>query len=479
MRKTNAEAQQPDSSPLAALAMIWASWLIACLLLGLLNSPARPPEVAAEVLVLLHTGTAVLLLGRHFERRMAIVLGLSLILRTGLVFWDLNFSHLFELPNSGADTEGYYTWAVNVAQNPTLIFDEIPYGKGFSKLFGLLFWFIGPLRVFGQYTNALFGFSILLLLASILKDLPLTEEQRNRILTLSAFLPNSLVLSAIFLRETVVAFLIAVSVFLFVRWFNQGPALSILFAAVAVLAASSFHAGVIAVGVGYMFVALFYQRDTGRFGFGFSSFLYLVFFAAIVYLVLAEYPDLFLGKFEALETADDVLTATNRRGGDSQYLTGLTVDSYADLVRFGPLRALYFLASPLPWDFRGLMDIVTFLTDSVFYVGVPLLVLVRLRRLAPRTRGLAIGLLVVLFVSSLVFGAGVSNAGTATRHRFKLISLVMVLLAIAAAAGRRSVEKRGTPGHQATGLGGAQRVRRSSVLDGTWMNHESQGGVGV
>lgn len=466
------------STPLVALALIWGGWLAIVLLLSLLNSPGRPPEVAAEVLVLLHTGATVLLLARYLDRRTAVVLGLSLILRTGLVFWDLNFSHFFALPNSGADSEMYYRLAVEVANDPTLIFEDIR-GGVFSKVFGLLFWLVGPLRVFGQYTNALLGLSILLLLEGILKCLQLSDIQRFRVLAVSALLPNTLVMSSIFLRETMVAFLVAISVYFFVRWFNQGSPLNMILAAAAVLAASSLHAGVIGVGVGYMLVALFYQRDTGRFGFGFSSFLYLAFFAAIVYLVLAEYPDLFLGKFEALETADDVLTATNRRGGDSQYLTGLTVDSYADLIRFGPLRALYFLASPMPWDFRGLLDVITFLTDSVFFVGVPLLVLVRLRRLGPRTRALAIGLLVVLLVASLVFGAGVSNAGTATRHRFKLISLVMVLLAIAVAAGRRSVEKRGTPGHQATGLGGAQRVRESSVLDGSWMNHESQGGVGV
>lgn len=425
---------RPIGSPLA---VIWATWLMVVLLLGLLHSPTDAPVLASQVLVLFHAGLVLLILGRHFDRTTVFVLGLSLFLRVALVFWDLGFSHIFALPNSGADSEMFYALALEVAKDPALVFGDGRAGA-FPKLFGLLFWFIGPLRIFGQYTNALLGFSVVLLVAHILDHLSLSNEQRFRVLAVAALLPNSMVLAAIFLREAIVSFLIAASVYFFVRWFKGAIALNMALAVGAVLAASTFHAGVIAVGVGYLVVALTYSRTLGRFRIGVSSLAYLVFFAVIAYFILAQHPDIFLGKFDTYETTDDILRTANSRQGGSQYLPGLTVSSYIDLVRVGPLRALYFLASPMPWDFRGPMDLVTFAVDSIFYVGVPLLVLVRLRRLDSESRRLAVALLIVLFVSTMVFGAGVSNAGTAARHRFKLISLELTLMAVAFTAGSRS-----------------------------------------
>lgn len=423
-------------APQLAFALIWISWLAVVLLLSLVRPLTAAPIWTGDIAVLLHSAVAIFIIARYQAPRIAVILGLSLALRTGLVFWDLNFSHILLLPNSGADTAMYYSWAVEVAKNPSMIFEDIRGGM-YSKIIGLMFWLTGPLRVLGQYTNALLGLSIVLLLQAVMDRLPLSSVNYVRVLAVAALLPNTLIISAIFLRESMIAFLIAISAYFFVQWFRGGSPLCILLVAAAVLAASTFHAGVIAVGVGYMVVVLFYRRDVGRFGVSLRSVLYLALFALIMYFVVAKYPDLFLGKFEKFDSEADLVTSTNRRGGGSQYLTGLTVTSYVDMIRYGPLRALYFLASPMPWDWRGFTDLFTFAADSLFCIGVPIIFLVRSKRLGPHERVLGYALFVVIVAGSLVFGAGVSNAGTAVRHRFKMVSLLMLLMAVTATAVRR------------------------------------------
>ena len=440
--------------PLRALALIWGSWLAMALILGLLNSAAGPATVAAEILILLHAGLGVIILALLHDGKSSAILGAALIIRTALVFWDLNFSNVLLLPNSGSDTEIYFFWAQQVAQKPSLIFEDIR-GEVYSKVMGLLFWVTGVLRSFGQYTNALLGMSVVLLMEDILERIHLDDAQRLRVLTVVALLPNAMVLSAIFLRESLISFLVAVSIYFFVRWFHGGGAWNILVVAAAVMAASTLHAGVIAVGIGYMAVVPFYRRAQGRFGVSLLTVMYLGFFAVIVYFVIAQYPDLFLGKFEAFESESDLLKATNYRGGGSQYLSDLTIASYGDLVRVGPLRALYFLASPMPWDFRGLVDLVTFALDSLFYIGVPAVFLLKGRQIDPRWRPLGYALLVILAVSSLLFGAGVSNAGTAARHRFKLVSLVMVLFIVVAKRIKTSGAATRAPGQAQVAAGHA------------------------
>lgn len=414
-----------------ALAMIWGSWLALVLLLALTNPLASEiRDVLGEVAVVVHMMVTLLVISQLFEKRIALILALSLVLRTALVFWDLNFRDVVLLTNSGADTEMFYYWAVEVGEDLGLLSADIR-GGAFSKMYGLLFYLIGPIRVFAQYTNALFGLTSVLLIHQVLSQLPLSDRRAQRALALVALLPNTLVLTAIFLRESVIALLVTIAVVSFLRWYQSGSLRHIVVAIASVLTASIFHAGVIAVGVGMVFVFLAYQPGKGRFGPGWKTVPYLMLFAAIVFLVATRYPDLFLGKFEQVKSGEDVIDIANFRGGGSKYLTNIEVESYGDLVRYGPLRSLYFLASPLPWDFRGLSDVFAFLFDSVFYVSAVIIFILQYRKLAASERALGFGVLVVILVSVTVFGAGVSNSGTALRHRFKLLALFLTLAALA------------------------------------------------
>lgn len=419
-----------------AIAMIWGSWLALVLLLALINPLASEMHgVIGEVAVVVHMAVTLLVISQLFAKRIALILALSLVLRTALVFWDLNFRDVFLLTNSGADTEMFYYWAVEVGEDLGLLSADIR-GGAFSKMFGLLFYLTGPIRVFAQYTNALFGLTSVILIHQMLIQLPLRDRSAQRALALAAFLPNALVLTAIFLRESVIALLVTISVVNFVRWYQSGSFRHIVVAIGSVLSASIFHAGVIAVGVGMIFVFLAYQPGKGRFGPGWKTVPYLILFAAVVFLVATRYPDLFLGKFEQVESGEDVIDIANFRGGGSKYLTDVEVQSYGDLVRYGPLRSLYFLAAPLPWDFRGLTDVFAFLFDSVFYLGSVIAFLLQFHRLAASERALGVGVLVVILVSVTVFGAGVSNSGTALRHRFKLLALFLTLAALATTRSR-------------------------------------------
>lgn len=442
--------EMPGLANPSAIALIWGGWLFAILALALLGGALGSPLWLGEVTVLMHGAFVLFVVLRRYRGCVGALLALSMALRVTLVFWDLNFSHVFELPNSGADSEMYWRYAVAVAEDPSLIGEDLR-GGAFSKMFGLLFWLTGVHRVVAQYMNVLFGISVVLIVNAIMTRLSVGSVRRVRVIAFVALLPNTLIMSAIFLREAIIAFLLAVSVYAFARWFRGGRALSLLVVVAAVLTASLFHSGVIAVGAGYMMVAVVYRRDVNRFGFGWQSLVYLALFAVFIWFVLAQYPDLFLGKFANLETEQDLITSANRREGGAQYLSNLTVESYGDMALIGPLRAFYFLGSPLPWDARGAVDLFTFLTDALFYLGAPALFFKVRKRLTRGERMLGYALIIVIIIASLVFGAGVSNAGTAVRHRFKLVALLMALLGVAASAAERgTLERYSRAGHIAT-----------------------------
>lgn len=419
----------PPSRDSRAITLIWGSWLMTVLVLALLNPAILSSGVLGDLAVLTHAGIALVIIAIAYPPRIATLLGVSLAARTALVFWDLHLSHVARIIHSGADSEGFYSTAVQISRDLSLLSEDV-YGDTFTKLFGLLFHLIGPSRIFAQYTNALLGLTVALLVYSILCELNVGHRSTFWVMALAALLPNSLMLSAVFLRESVMAALIAASLLYFVRWFNGGGPLRIILAVLLVIAASAFHAGVVTVAVGYMFIALFYKRQQQRFRFGAQSLPYFLVFAAILGVTVLQYPDVFLGKFEQFESEAELVNAANYRWGGSTYLTGLVVEDYGDLIRYGPLRALYFLAAPMPWDFRGLFDALTFIFDSLFYLGALFLAVRNLRNIQDR-KSMVLALLVIIALAALVFGAGVSNAGTALRHRYKLLAVFLTLAALA------------------------------------------------
>lgn len=429
----------PKSSYGSELAWIWVSWIVLLLVLGLLKPFLSDDNWRGDLVVLFHAVGIIVFLGSRKKQFVATVLIVSTLLRVVLMYWDLHMSHIFSLPNSGIDSEMFYYWAVEVSRDPTLIFDEIR-GGVFSKLYGVLFWLIGPLRVVAQYTNVLLGISTVLICYTIIDKMSPGDISKSRLFAIISFLPNSLLLSSIFLRESIIAFLIATALLFFIRWFQDGSAFNLVAVIVSVLIASTFHAGAIAVGFGLLIVVTFYRRRIKRFGLGASGIIYGALLVGALFFTLSLYPDLFLGKFSGIDSDETLFKDTNYRGGGSQYLTGVTIDSYSDFVIYGPLRAFYFLASPLPWAVRGFVDALTFLVDALFYIGVPAYFLLTRKQLSPEHRVLGHALMVVIVVSSLVFGAGVSNAGTAVRHRYKLIALFFGLL-IVTVTGRYSADR--------------------------------------
>lgn len=409
---------------------LWGTWLFSVILLGLFSGGLSPSasSTSGEVAVILHALLASVIFVVSFERKLATILIASLAIRVLLVFWDLYFRGVFKLLQSGADSEMFYGFTVAVSRDPSLLTEDLR-GGVFSKTFGVLLNIIGPSRAFAQYTNALLGVTLVLLFCHILRELRLAEQLSLRLVGVAAFLPHGLILSAIFLRESIIATLVAASLLFFVRWFKSGGFLNFLLAVGAILLASAFHSGVVVLILGYGIVAAFYRRRTNSYGVSFTSLPYVALLAIVGVAVTINYPDLFLGKFQDFETAEDLFEATNSRWGGSAYLPGLTIDSYGDLALYGPLRAFYFMAAPVPWDFRGLFDVVAFVLDSSFYIFAVFQFFRNFRRLGSH-RPLAIAVFIVLMISLFVFGAGVSNSGTAMRHRYKLFAVFLVLAAV-------------------------------------------------
>lgn len=406
---------------------IWLGLIIEILILSLLKSFVSDFQCISILAVLIHAlFTMIVLLG--FKNRLKFILLGAFLARVSFMFWDIYGSRIFSLPNSGADSVGFLNSAVRMSQNISLLNEDI-YGGLYSKINGILFYIVGPLQEFGQYINVLLGLSVIFILYKILTMLNVDYRIIRIVILIAAFFPNSLIMSAIFLREMFITFFVVSSLYFFIKWYKFGRNTNMLFAMLALSIASMFHSGVMGIAIGYAFMFLFYKREKDKFRFSVQTVFVFIGITIFSSLIFTQYQDVFLKKFSNVEEIGDIYTTANSRLGGSAYLTGITINSPLELLIYGPVKAFYFLTSPLPMDWRGFMDVFTFFTDSILYLGIILYLFIK--RIKWNTnRTLIIGLIVTIISVSLIFGIGVSNAGTAMRHRQKLISLFLLLLAL-------------------------------------------------
>ncbi len=112
-----------------------------------------------------------------------------------------------------------------------------------------------------------------------------------------------------------------------------------------------------------------------------------------------------------------------RQGGRTSYPDELTVEGPMDaLLLFFP-RLLAFMFLPMPWNIRAFIDVIGVI-DSLLYVVLTGLVLWSMKDIK---RPKIAFIVMVASLILLIYSMGVSNMGTAVRHRAKAAVLLIAL----------------------------------------------------
>ncbi len=128
--------------------------------------------------------------------------------------------------------------------------------------------------------------------------------------------------------------------------------------------------------------------------------------------------------------------------GRTVYLKGVTPRSVGDLAWQLPLRVLHFLFAPFLW-MRLLPRDALALLDSALLLSLAVGLWMSRRQILRQPAARAVALVLLALV--VAFALGVSNYGTAIRHRSKLVPLMATLLCIQApiqlAEGPRDIDE--------------------------------------
>lgn len=349
---------------------------------------------------------------------------IGLFLRVLLLVADLQFA--LPLPGLNGD-QGMFHRIATINQD---IIGEKIIVTNYSVFLTYLYSITNCSRVFAQLLNI--GMSIIMV-AYVQKSLYLFGIDKGTLkkaTIVMCYAPYSFILSTTLLRESWVSMFVAVSLYYFILWIFNGRLSDMFRALLFVLFATYMHTGIIGVLAGYMIVYAFYDRNYNTFMISRKSLLPIIVVICIVIFIFA-FPQLFLSKLMVEDTLEGsvISRATMNNEGGSEYLTWLPVDNLWYLLLFSPLKMFYFLFSPVPWEWRNVMDAIAFIADAFIWVY---LISIIVKSQYNKYHAIKQSLIISLVGAVFVFGVAIHNSGTAIRHRSKLLSIIVVTTCVSA-----------------------------------------------
>lgn len=349
-----------------------------------------------------------------------ILILISFAIRIAFLFWDRYCRDIFIFPNSGLDTGTFdslareYMLGINFS------------GFEYAKVLGVIYKLFYPNVLIGQYMNVIASIFTIFIVKKILNLLDIQGRYKKIAIYLICFLPNYLIMSSILLRESFITLFLTLTLYTFLLWWKTNKYKYMLYAAFSSFVAIYLHTGTIAYLISLFIISILINdkrkiKITPK-----KSMLVIVF--SIVFLFVYSNNSSFFGYLSEGTSVKNISNKASlmNSGGSGYSIEIVPDDTILGMLINSPFRIFFFLASPLPWQWRGLNDIIAFFFSSLFY-SFTIYKAIKKMQLSNKNKDLIICFLIFALSSAFIYSWGVSNAGTALRHRDKFLINFIIL----------------------------------------------------
>jgi hypothetical protein len=359
-----------------------------------------------------------------------------------LDYYGKDFVNVF---HSGGDSERFYLWGIDISRNFNLM-DEISYTK-YTDFLGILYWTIGDQRLFSQFINVILGVWSIFVFYKIIDLFDFEDSKKLFFLILYGLYPQNIIFSSILLREALMQFFFIYSIFFFLKWLMTNERINIYMTVLFVLLCSLFHSGMLISLLIYGYMFFFLDLTIHRFKYSFKRITLFFLCCGLSFTFIANSSSILTEKFSVFKTDENDSSLIEKyqsnsgiEEGGSSYLKNYEISSVADLIFFVPLKFIYFIFSPMPYDIRGIGDLAAILLDSSLYYFLIFKIIKSRKLIRDNLFRIFPKIFFILFlVVSLGFALGTENSGTAMRHRSKIFpALIMVVVFIESIKGNKN-----------------------------------------
>lgn len=356
----------------------------------------------------------------------------SFLLHLIILLWDIYCRGIYVLPNAEGDALGYHSMARSYAFGALRSTIDL---SDYAFYVGLLYRLIGAHRITAQFINIYFAMCSIVMVAKTTYLLRLDREIRKTAVKLVCFLPNLLLISSILLQEAFVAFCIMASVYCFTKWWCNGRSIDLIVALAVSIAGAMLHVGGLVAALGILMALPYINKGDRTLSVNSQKIVLSVIYGCVGLGILSTFGEVFFDKTGGNLSIDSIMKSSGLtdRLSDADYLIGnMGMVSVLGFIVLTPIRMLYFVSSPLPWMWRGIADIIAFFGSAIFYIATARLAWVGMRKADASNplQSILFALVIVLLIAGVMFGWGVSNTGTALRHREKFTYVCAVAYAV-------------------------------------------------
>jgi 4-amino-4-deoxy-L-arabinose transferase-like glycosyltransferase len=301
-----------------------------------------------------------------------------------------------------------------------------------SWVIGILYSLFGPSELMGQSLSLLFGMGSIFMGWSITKKL-WNQSAANKAGWVLALFPSLVLYSTIMLRESYVCFFLLLAINGIVDWIHNKNLKSFILVLAGFIGATFFHEPMILGLIMFiLIILLIYIKIIFIDLINFKINLKILLVFTILLTSINFFKDFRVQKFDGelldIDTAFEriVIKAREFDRGTAKYPNWAVPKDESEVFYKGPIRIIYFIYAPFPWDIKKNIHFVGML-DGFFYIFLTYLILYN-RKIIWADPALRI-ILLMLIVYISVYGLGVGNFGTGLRHRSKFVVMFILLIA--------------------------------------------------
>lgn len=385
----------------------------------------------------------------------------------------LGYSGMMTLPYVGADGATFTGRALTYSEYPlSQLLGMLDYRSAHSysvlgavlyKAFGFSELILPSLNLFLGVANTAFGAVIAYRLFG--------RKAASTAAMLICLYPFTALNSVAAVREELSIFFFLAGLFILVGWIKAGRRFNLLLSLPFLVLAAFVHPGWVAAILGlviYFVWSLFrdaiqMKGGAGRAGLSLAMGVVMMGACAVVLWNGVE-----LGKGVEISTdldsiADTVAARFQREAtGGTAYPSFVAVGDPFTQPWLIPLRVVYFLYSPFPWDIRSPVHLLGLFAGAL-YAFLTFRAYKSYRGFKQEPRILVLHYMLVML--TLMFALGVTNSGTAIRHKAKFYVLLVV---VAAPTFRRAYVLGGSGRADRDAFGIHQMIRSARQEQGMW-----------
>lgn len=377
----------------------------------------------------------ILLLTIFFSKKyksLASILYVSLILRLFTIILGNNF---IILPDSWGDAAAFeqqaWEWSL---KGFIWVLTEYPnVEKSFliSWVLAIFYSISDRSIILGQSLSLLFGMGSILLASRIAYRI-WGENISIKFGWILAFYPTLILYSCLILRESYIWFFLLVAVYGAVCWLEDKRLKSLIISFFGFYFATLFHGGMFIGGLFFLIIVgimsmIDISNKIVNLKISKKSLIILLFsVASLVYILAFEDNIPKIKSIVSLLDFDRLLIEISNRNINNAGFPDWTIPKTSfEFIYKAPIRIIYFLFSPFPWDVDKISHIIGLL-DGIFYLILFILII---KNFKPIWNNKILRIIFIILLSYLlIYGLSTGNFGTGIRHRTKFIFLVILMV---------------------------------------------------